>query len=567
MGKPFVTVSFFVAALRRRRRLWLSTAAAGLLCALAFSVGFPPPYSATTTLLLSHPAGSDPLRAMATDAELLKTRTVAQRAVDRLRLRLPAKEFLSQYQYVAVTDALLRITVKAPTATEATRRANALAETFLAFRQQELERQLGVAVAALEQRRNTLSNQLTEVNHSITGFTVVAQGQQSDTAARALGDLLARRASLSDDLARARARIEVMTNDTNSVVQRSRVVDPASENERSALKNGTVNLAAGLIGGLSLGMGWVVVQEVASDRVRRREDVMEALGVPVPVSVASLEDTRWRRLESQLEEPGPELTRVVRHLRTSLSPTGRPEELALAVVSINSGKLAALAIASLAKELTKEGRNVLLADLSGAPALGRLFDVEDTKTSTLRPDGTEAELTLTFPLATREEESNRARPPERDGNRRHQPDAVLVLAELDPAVGAWHLFEWATTAVAVVTADRSTTASLRATSQMLRAADVKLTSAVLLHADPHDDSLALAESSLSLRAPDRSSLPAAQLPPSGGRTATATTDSQHSAPSVPATTTAKSNGARAVAGATAERPGRPKKKTRNKKRR
>ncbi|MDQ6948606.1 MAG: Wzz/FepE/Etk N-terminal domain-containing protein, partial [Actinomycetota bacterium] len=66
LGRPLVSVSSLIAAVRRRRRVWMAAGMAGLLAALAYFVIQGPQYSATTTLLLRRPTinAQDPSRAM-----------------------------------------------------------------------------------------------------------------------------------------------------------------------------------------------------------------------------------------------------------------------------------------------------------------------------------------------------------------------------------------------------------------------------------------------------------------------------------------------------------------------
>ena len=68
-------------------------------------------------------------------------------------------------------------------------------------------------------------------------------------------------------------------------------------------------------------------------------------------------------------------------------------------------------------------------------------------------------------------------------------DLLLTLADLDPALGAEHLSGWATDAVVMITAGRSSSAKIRAVGEMIRLADLSLVSGVLVGADKTDESL------------------------------------------------------------------------------
>ncbi len=72
-------------------------------------------------------------------------------------------------------------------------------------------------------------------------------------------------------------------------------------------------------------------------------------------------------------------------------------------------------------------------------------------------------------------------------------ELLLTLVTLDPSVGAEHVPSWATSAVAVVTAGRSSWARLHAAGEMIRLAGLPVTSAVLVGADRTDESLGVTE--------------------------------------------------------------------------
>jgi hypothetical protein len=73
-------------------------------------------------------------------------------------------------------------------------------------------------------------------------------------------------------------------------------------------------------------------------------------------------------------------------------------------------------------------------------------------------------------------------------------DLLLTLAALDPAFGGDHLGTWATNAVAVVTAGRSSAEMIHSVGEMIRLAAVRLDSVVLIGADKRDDSLGAMDS-------------------------------------------------------------------------
>ena len=70
----------------------------------------------------------------------------------------------------------------------------------------------------------------------------------------------------------------------------------------SALKVLLVDGASGLIGGLALGLGLLAVMAIASDRIRQRDEVADALGAPVELSVGRFGRFRVMRTSTSPSE-------------------------------------------------------------------------------------------------------------------------------------------------------------------------------------------------------------------------------------------------------------------------
>jgi hypothetical protein len=70
-----------------------------------------------------------------------------------------------------------------------------------------------------------------------------------------------------------------------------------------------------------------------------------------------------------------------------------------------------------------------------------------------------------------------------------EADLLLTLVSLDPSFGGDHLSTWATDAVAVIAAGRSSSTKIHAVGEMTRLAGTRLVSAVLVGADKADESL------------------------------------------------------------------------------
>jgi hypothetical protein len=68
-------------------------------------------------------------------------------------------------------------------------------------------------------------------------------------------------------------------------------------------------------------------------------------------------------------------------------------------------------------------------------------------------------------------------------------DLLLTLVTLDPALGADYLPTWASDAVVVVTAGRSSAEKVHGVGEMIRLSGIRLDSAILIDADRSDKSL------------------------------------------------------------------------------
>ena len=516
--RPLVDVPRLLRALRRRWRLLALACLAGMIAATVLLLVSPPPYVATTTLLLRHPATADPTRDMATDVEIVTSRTVAERAMAALRLHGSVDQFLASYTPTSLSDYVLRISAKAPGPQEALRRAGALAMAFLEYRRAQFQQQSAVTVAALDERRRRLESELAAINGDIGNALGNPVGNAPDTSADAtappqggdqLTEQLSRRTTISHELDDVRQQIDATMLEAGAIVQTSRIVDPPAvvDTGRSKAMAGTI--AAGLVLGLALGGGPIVLREMLSDRVRRRSAVTAALGAPVVVSTGplggSLLDRRARLIRRPPAAPGgdADLRRIVCHLRGVLTRPDTP--CSLVVVSLGSDAVTAAAVSALAHELVAQARVVLVADLSPHASVAALLQARSTGLSAASTapgalrvacPSPQTDVTVDPPAIGADADA-----------RRDAADAVLALATVDPSRDARHLARWATVAVVLVTAGHSTASGLRSAGQLLRAAGITLDSVVLIGADPDDETVGLIDGvadSVAAEEPDRS---------------------------------------------------------------
>ena len=409
-------------ALRRRAWLWCTTAVLGLMVGLGLFAEHPPGYQASTSVLLTYSPTQSIADASITDLTLAQSRSVAEAALQRLGRPESLGSFLASYSVTVVSDRVLQITVTAPSSDEAVVRANAVAAEFLQYRAGLLENQQRLVFAALDR-------QLAEATP-------------------------ATRAGLQAAIAKYEANAQVATIST---VDDSKILNTAAPIKRS-LKKVVTYPGGGLLAGLALGMVFVIIETLVSDRPRRRDDVARALGAPVWLSVGKVRLNRWLPAWHGLAATRrAKIRRIAAYLRGVVAP--RPGRVAvLAVVPVGDPRVAALSIVSLAQSCAQQGLKVVLADLcEGAPA-ARLLRAKAPGVREVNVHG----VPLTLVVPNRDDVvpvGPLDRPPR--GSRPDQAadplaaacasaDLLLTLADLDPALGAEHLPGWATDAVVVV---------------------------------------------------------------------------------------------------------------------
>ncbi|TDW94259.1 subunit length determinant protein [Kribbella pratensis] len=481
-----VTLRFLKDAVRRHARLWIAVAILGLALGTAVPFVMPPASQSSAKLLLTHREGDNLETAMATDASLVTTRAVAQVAIQKLGLADTPDQLLKRYSATALTGRVLEIDAKAPTSAEATALADTIASAYLVFRNQQIAEQAAPLQADLAAAATAVKRAEAAVR--------AAGGDPSDASAPTT--------TLTARLGQARENqryIEQQLLDQQVSAARmtsSRVLDQASPVRVSRRHTQIVATGSGLMVGLFLGIGFIVVRAMISDRLWRRQDVAQALGVPIRLSIGR---PRLRRRPTirRLRAPEPDLGPVVRHLGWTV--TGEDGLApALAVVSIDTTKDCARLVALLARSFAEHGQRVLVADLTDTGDLAARFGIK--KPGTFEAPVTDADLPVNVhrPASGTGALEGLRLHEEADGDTDEEKalravwaaaDVVLVHATLSPALGADYLRAWASRAALVATAGRSNATTLHATGEMIRLAGLHVETAVLLRADRTDDSL------------------------------------------------------------------------------
>ena len=493
-----ISLSFLTSALRRRARFWCITAVVGLLLGLALVFHAAPAYQATTSVVVTSAPGDNPLDAILTDQALAESRSVAGLALKKLGLKDSVTHFLSTYNVTSLTDKVLQFTITAPSSDEAVRRVAGLASEFLTFRadqarlnQTQVTQALNTQVSQQKAQVASLASQIATLQSQTLTAAQQAKLRELRTAhTQATTTLNALQQAALGEYANMRI-------DTSAVVNQSRVLDRAAPVVHSALKRPVEYAGGALVACLVMGMAFVIIAALLSDRLRRRDDVAYALGAQVRLSVPVVRLRRWLPGRHGLAAARlPAVQRIVSYLHSAL-----PAEAAggaLVVIPADRPEVAALSVAALAVSLAQQGKKVVVADLSPGAHAARLLQSKEPGIRTV----TVGDAQLVLVVAGRGDvvpvgplspvPSLPAAADDALLSAYGSADVLLTLAAVDPSSGADHLPTWGPRAVVTVTAGESTTTRIHAVGEIIRLSGTALFSAVLIGADKTDESLGIA---------------------------------------------------------------------------
>lgn len=496
-----VSLAFLRAAIRRDVRLWGAMAIIGLLVGLGVYVASPPAYQASTSVLLTLGPYENANSAPMDNQAIAQSRAVAGLAGHMLGLTQNPASVISDYTVAVDAPDLLKFTASGPSADVAVTRARTVAAAFLRFRTAQLEAEQNLALKSADEQITQVRQELNSISRQISQVSAQATSPAQQAELTKLQTERSQSAATLSTLQQSASSNRGSTA-TALAVKHSQVLESAAPVFQSRLKRLVPRPAIGFALGLALGLGIVIIRALSSDKLRRRDDVAQALGTPVQLSVGTVPQSRWPpRRRGLAAASGRPVRRMVAYLRSVLParPTG---PAALAVVPVGDPGAAALSLVSLALSCAQQGRQVMVADLvSGMPA-ARLLHSGQTGVHQVHLNGAGLVVAVpepddVAPIGPFGRTARHAQPSSfsdavADGSA--SADLLLTLAALDPALDGDHLPTWAADAVVVVTAGKSSWTQIHTAGQMLRLAGLPPLSAVLVGADKHDESLGRAAS-------------------------------------------------------------------------
>jgi capsular polysaccharide biosynthesis protein len=497
----FASLGFVGAAIRRSRRFWLAWAVVGLVAGLAVYVKYPVSYQATISVLIKNDPTEDAVSAMQTQQQLVQSESVAASTVKSLGLPQSVSSFQDAYTTKAVTDEVLSVTLTAPTGAGAVNGANTLASEYLKFRSSLLLAQQAQDAAAFTQQVPAAQRQIVALQSQISKLK--GQSGQKAQLASLQSQLTTATSTLPSLEQTVTGLIAEEKSTTSSMIDGSQVLNAATLAHHSKIKNIIEYVLAGLIAGLAIGLGIVIIRELISDRLRRRDDIAAALSAPVRLSVGAIRKGRLPFGRGSGVGRDRALRRIAVYWRnvTLRQPGNGPATLA--VVAVDNAREIAPAVVILAERCAQEGVEVAVTDLTAGAPVAKLLGAKGTGVQPVRLGA--GQIVVITPEETAQVPSGPLHPTVAGGagflteppteavdSVAKNAKIMLTVAELDPAVGGEYLSTWATEAVAVFTAGRTRAARAYAVGEMLRLSGIRAISGVVVGADKTDESLGAA---------------------------------------------------------------------------
>ncbi|HEY2064232.1 MAG TPA: Wzz/FepE/Etk N-terminal domain-containing protein [Amycolatopsis sp.] len=352
---PLVDLHRLGVALRRRRRLWLGFALAGLVIGGASAVVLPAAPTAVTKIIVVHPDDSptDSGTLMRTDVAVLQTGKIASAALKKLGSTEAPADFLKEYTGLGMTNNIMQVSVKAKTNADAVAKAQALADVFIADHVQRNQAAATAQAKALLDQRAQAQQQLADVDAQVAAET----DKGSKANAGTLEQLYTQRADLVSKVADLQTQAQQAGIGTPQVAAGTQIVDAPVVLPASLLKTGATDGAIGLALGLALGLGFAAVTALVRDRPVLRREIAEHLGASVIAQLRSKlpgPSRLWSRGSAVVERKRVAVT-LARAIRSERGP--------LAVLELGAPGVAAELALNLAKELAEDGPVVVVDDL------------------------------------------------------------------------------------------------------------------------------------------------------------------------------------------------------------
>jgi capsular exopolysaccharide synthesis family protein len=349
----------YLDTIRERWPLIAAMTLIAVLVAFAYVVTAPKRYRAEADILVTPVSGNesataglglitasnDPTQTVSTAARLIDTPVVAELTKERLRLSGSAHALLQDVSAEPIAQSsLVAVQAERSSAADATRVANVFAKSAVELGTINLHATIAAQLPALERQLASLP-------------------ASERTGPGTLGERIAALRSLKD-----------------SADPTLRVASAATLPSSPSSPKKKLALAAGLIGGLIIGLGAAFASQALDPRLRREEQLRELFRLPILTHVPRVDRGRDDKplIPSQLT---PAATEAYRTLRATVAATVGEDHRSLLVTSSSEAEGKSTTAINYAVALAVAGRRVLLieGDLR-RPTLGRALGMPPVST-------------------------------------------------------------------------------------------------------------------------------------------------------------------------------------------
>jgi capsular polysaccharide biosynthesis protein len=320
-----------VAAIWRRRLPFFGCIGIALAGAAAYNLAAPPAYTARALVLLpasSLDSSGAPTRDVATQVRIASSTDVLDIAARALRPPPGLRELRKNVHVTATTPDILQFAAKASSRSRAIAIANRVAGSYVAYAVRGASAQVTRAVAPLKVQSSDLSKQVSDLQKLIDAGARVLASMPPGSATAAdqtaqIDSLRAQQGAVVSQLLDVNRQISDVQVSSAVANSGTRLLERATTASNSALVVGARDAGIGLLLGALVGTVIVLALDGRDRRLRRRDDIASAAGVPTIASITTRvarSSQEWLALIARYEPSTDEswgLRSTLRHLMTA----------------------------------------------------------------------------------------------------------------------------------------------------------------------------------------------------------------------------------------------------------
>jgi capsular exopolysaccharide synthesis family protein len=348
----------YVEPVVRQKRLALLTACVVFAACLLYTFTRTPVYRSTATVLVKPtgvnlanlPSGAEKLVDIETEARVVRSMPVAERAAPSVHAGLTPAQLLDRVSVAPVVDTLtLEISFRDTDPSVAQEGASAFARAYLAYRAQQAQELVASQLAEIDASLAADQTRLRHLNATIASSPPRSASARNARTQRK--DVLARVALLEDKL----TATHLLNTDPGTVIVNARTPKgPIGPNRASGV-------VIGLLLGLAAGVAVAFIRGRMDRRVHTSAELEEALGSPLLASIPWVPDGGDGAAGLiTVRDPEAPASEAFRALRATLMAVAGRGEGTLMVVSALPGEGKTMVAANLSVALAAIGKRVVL---------------------------------------------------------------------------------------------------------------------------------------------------------------------------------------------------------------